>query len=127
MDSRQVILTTRITVGVLLTLVLAGCRTPARTLYYWGDYETLAYQSYVAPGKTPLQAQVEMLRADLQKAAAANLPAHPGLHAHLGYLYYQLGMFDAARKEFETEKALFPESARLMDRLLRQPKVTTVP
>ena len=42
----------------------------------------------------------------------------PGWHAHLGYLYFELGKSDQARQEFETEKANFPESAVFMDRLL---------
>jgi hypothetical protein len=31
---------------------------------------------------------------------------------------YQIGRLDEARREFETEKARFPESAVFMDRLL---------
>lgn len=104
--------------GVLL---LAGCQTQ-RSLYYWGHYEPLIYQSYAAPQKAPPEKQIEELLADEQKAAAANLPVHPGFHAHLGYLYYQTGKYDLARKEFEAEKQLFPESAQFMDRMLNQPQ-----
>jgi len=46
----------------------------------------------------------------------------PGFHAQLGYAYYELGKVDQARQEFETEKADFPESAVLMDRLLARLK-----
>jgi len=42
----------------------------------------------------------------------------PGWHAHLGYLYYELGQRDQARQELLTEKAEFPESKVFMDRLL---------
>ncbi|MDD5141645.1 MAG: DUF4810 domain-containing protein [Verrucomicrobiales bacterium] len=98
-------------------LVLAGgCSTP--TVYYWGHYENLIYASYAAPGKIPPEMQVEQLEADYQKARSANKPVPPGFHAYLGYLYSELGKMDQARQEFETEKALFPESAVFMDRLL---------
>ena len=50
--------------------------------------------------------------------SSENKPVPPGFHAHLGYLYYQLGKADAARQELQTEKAEFPESAVFMDRLL---------
>jgi hypothetical protein len=129
MEPRKVTPMTRNSAGALLafvTLLFGGCQN-ARPLYYWGHYETLAYQSYVAPGKTSPETQIEKLKEDLQKAAAANLPAHPGLHAQLGYLYYQLGKYDEAVKEFEAEKSLFPESAAFMDRMLQQPKAPIAP
>ncbi|MEK7388245.1 MAG: DUF4810 domain-containing protein [Elusimicrobiota bacterium] len=95
---------------------LIGCATPAH--YAWGQYEDLVYDSYAKPGATPPEKQVEKLEEDYQKARSTNKPVPPGWHAHLGYLYFQLGKSDQARQEFETEKATFPESAVFMDRLL---------
>lgn len=100
----------------LPALLMMGCATP--TLYSWGHYEELIYVSYAAPGKVSAEMQVERLEQDYQKARAENKRMPPGFHAHLGYLYVQLGKLDQARQEFETEKAEFPESAVLMDRLL---------
>jgi hypothetical protein len=39
----------------------------------------------------------------------------PGVHAHLGYMYYLSGNAEAAFDEFATERALFPESATFVD------------
>jgi hypothetical protein len=100
-----------------MALLLAGCGTP-RTIYYWGYYEPLIYTTYATPGKATPEVQVLKLEEDLQKAKAKNKPIPPGFHAHLGYLYFQLGKADQARQEFETEKANFAESAVFMDRLL---------
>lgn len=111
----------RLLPGLVLLLLLAGCQT-ARPLYFWGQYEALIYQSYVSPEKASADVQVTKLKADLEKAKSADLPSPPGLHAHLGYLYYTLGRFDEAQAEFETEKQLFPESAVFIDRLLQQHK-----
>ncbi|MDD2762524.1 MAG: DUF4810 domain-containing protein [Opitutaceae bacterium] len=109
----------RLLVGAILLLLLcSGCQT-ARPLYYWGNYEATLYTSYANPGKMPPEEQILKLQEDITKAAAAGLPVHPGLHSQLGYLYLQGGNADAARKEFETEKALYPESAVLMDRFLK--------
>ncbi|HTD13237.1 MAG TPA: DUF4810 domain-containing protein [Steroidobacteraceae bacterium] len=106
-------------VGVLASLlVLAGCAAAPRTLYTWGSYEELIYASYATPGKVAPQEQVEILEKDYQQARAANKRMPPGWHAHLGYLYYQLGKTDQARQELLTEKAEFPESGVFMDRLL---------
>jgi hypothetical protein len=100
---------------VVLTL-FTGCATP--TLYSWGNYECAVYAMYAKPGAMPPERQAGLLEGDYQKARSANQPVPPGWHAHLGYLYYQLGKADQARQEFETEKATFPESAVFMDRLL---------
>lgn len=103
----------------LAALLLAGCQT-ARPLYHWGSYETVAYLSYAQPEKAPLALQLEKLQKDV--ADSSKLAAHPGLHAQLGYVYFQLGRVDEAVKEFEAEKALFPESATFMDRMIARAK-----
>lgn len=102
--------------AVLLAL-LAGCTAPS-SLYLWDHYEPLVYATYAKPGAVPPERQIDLLEQDYQKARAANKPVPPGFHAHLGYLYAQIGRIDQARQAFETEKASFPESAVLMDRLL---------
>lgn len=99
-----------------LLALLAGCASPP--LYQWGQYESLVYATFAAPGAMPPERQIELLEQDYQKARSANRPVPPGFHAHLGYLYYHIGRLDQARQEFETEKANFPESAVFMDRLL---------
>ncbi len=97
--------------------LLGGCQTRP-TIYSWGSYEPLIYTMYAAPGKATPEVQVMKLEEDFQKAKARNKPVPPGFHAHLGYLYFQLGKADQARQEFQTEKANFPESVVFMDRLL---------
>ena len=101
---------------LVIPLLITGCESP--DVYYWGHYESLVYVTYAKPGKVPPEAQVLKMEEDLQKAAAANKPVPPGFHAYLGYLDYQLGKPDLARREFEKEKALFPESTVFMDRML---------
>lgn len=101
---------------LLLAAFGTGCAAP--TMYSWGRYENLVYQSYAKPGEMPPERQVEALEEDYQKARSENKPVPPGWHAHLGYLYFQLGKFDQSKQEFETEKSNFPESAVYVDRLL---------
>ncbi|HLP24784.1 MAG TPA: DUF4810 domain-containing protein [Acidobacteriota bacterium] len=105
--------------AVLAPAFFAGCQT-ARPLYYWGNYEGSLYQAYSHPEKMPAEEQIAKLQEDLTKAAAAGLKTNPGLHAQLGYAYLHVGKPEEARKEFETEKVLFPESAVLMDRLIQK-------
>ena len=99
-------------------LALAGCATRPPTIYQWGSYEELVYTSHAAPGNVPPEKQIEILEADYEKARAGDRRMPPGWHAHLGYLYVQLGKTDQGRQELLTEKTQFPESGVFVDRLL---------
>jgi hypothetical protein len=70
----------------------------------------------------PPEAQITQLEEDYQKARAANKSVPPGYHAHLGFLYFQVGKPDQALQSLQTEKALFPESTVYMDRLIARIK-----
>lgn len=101
----------------LAAFLLTGCET-TKPLYYWGNYENTLYLSYKKPEKATPQEQAARLEEDLAQAAARHLSPPPGLHAQLGFAYLELGRTDEAKKQFEAEKALFPESTVFMDRLL---------
>ena len=100
-----------------LAALLVGCSTPT-TIYSWGRYEDQVYALYAHPEKATPELQVILMEGDYERARAKNQRVPPGFHAHLGYLYVQLGKLDRARRELETEKAEFPESTVFMDRLL---------
>ena len=102
--------------GTLVGLALSGCGAPP--LYYWGHYEELVYDMYAKPGKATPSVQVERLSHDVEYAAANGLRVAPGVHLHLGYMYFLEGNAAAARQELETEKQLFPEATVFVDRLL---------
>ncbi len=102
---------------VASALLFAGCQTN-RSLYYWGNYETVAYLTYSKPEKATLELQLEKLQEDVAKSA--KIAPHPGLHAQLGYVLFQLGRVDDAVKEFSTEKSLFPEATVFMDRMIEK-------
>ncbi len=115
----------RATLGAMAALgalLISGCATKPATLYEWGSYQTQVYNLYNDQGKVPIQTQIEKLEADYQIARSANKAVPPGYHAHLGYLYFQVGKKDQSLQEFETEKKLFPESSVFMDRMIAQVK-----
>jgi hypothetical protein len=102
-------------------LALAGC-AKKQPLYQWGSYEDQVYALYSDTGKVPIEAQLQSLERDYQAARSANRPVPPGFHAHMGYLYFQLGKIDQAFQSFVTEEELFPESKIFMDRLIARIK-----
>jgi hypothetical protein len=99
-------------------LAMAACVTTPRSLYAWGNYEDLIYAASVKPGSLTPEAQADQLEKDRQIAQAAGKRLPPGWRAHLAAVYAQSGRTDLAEQELLAEKAAFPESATLVDRLL---------
>ncbi|MGA3008447.1 MAG: DUF4810 domain-containing protein [Opitutaceae bacterium] len=99
-----------------MAALVAGCQSP--DIYYWGSYEKLIYVSYAKPDKATPEMQAQVMEEDMHEAISANKPLPPGFHAHLGYLYYQMGKSDLAVREFQKEKEQFPESTVFMNRLI---------
>lgn len=99
-------------------LLLSGCAGP-QTLYQWEGYQAQVHQYFTEQSR---EAQVEALEKDLQKIRATSGAVPPGYHAQLGLLYSSLGKDDQMVQQFQTEKALFPESATYMDFLLNNAK-----
>jgi hypothetical protein len=113
----------RAVLAALLIVALGALSACAdKSIYHWGRYEDLLYDMYVNPGKADPGTQVAQLTEDVDKAYAEGKPVPPGVHAHLGYLYYQQGNLGGATQEFETEKRLFPESTTLVDGMLQRMK-----
>lgn len=102
--------------GVLLVTcsIMTGCAT-SKPLYYWGNYETLVYEMYIEPGAADPATQAQKLKEDISEAGAEGMHVPPGLHAHLGYMYFLQGNTHDAKLEFETEKKLFPEATKFVD------------
>lgn len=105
--------------AVVAALLSGGCAS-SPNLYSWGHYEQNVYDMYVAPDKATAEIQVEQMEADIERARSKGQALPPGFQAHLGYLYFQLGKPDLARRSFESEKVAFPESAVLMDRFINK-------
>lgn len=100
--------------GVMLTLT--ACKT-TEPLYYHGEYNKAVY-AYFKGDDTTVEQQIETLQQTIQAAEAAGKPIAPGIHAHLGMLYFESGNAALGTQHFEHEKALFPESAKYLDFLL---------
>lgn len=99
----------------LALLALGGC-AQQKTLYQWEGYQPQIHQYFKGENA---EAQVRELEADLEKIKAKNGAVPPGYHAQLGLLYSSLGKDDQMIQQFQTEKALFPESAKYMDFLTK--------
>ncbi|MBM3114879.1 DUF4810 domain-containing protein [Jeongeupia naejangsanensis] len=105
--------------ALLAGVLLSGCNTAPKTLYQWGGYQQQVYKHF--QGQAP-ETQIAALEESFQKIRANGAMPPPGYHAHLGMLYSEIGKGDQAVQQFNTEKALFPESVAYMDFLLKNYK-----
>lgn len=100
-----------------LLFALSACKT-TEPLYYHGTYNTAVYTYLKGDESTPAE-QIASLQQVIQTAEANGKRIAPGIHAHLGLLYFDAGNSDLGKQHFEHEKALFPESAKYLDFLLK--------
>ena len=96
-------------------LFLTGCANRG-SIYQWGGYDTMLYQSYKNPEKAVefrqgLELHVAKMEQSQQKIA-------PGLYAELGTLYLQAGDSTKAVAMYTKERDAWPESRGLMDALI---------
>ena len=105
---------------LLIVCVIAGINGCASkpTLYHWGSYEDMLYKMYVKPSKATPLIQIGKITEDIHKANAKQYKVAPGIYAHLGMLYAQIGDAPAAISALKMEKKLFPESTVMIDGLI---------
>ncbi|MGD9209868.1 MAG: DUF4810 domain-containing protein [Desulfobacteraceae bacterium] len=106
----------------MLSLAFIGCSGGSKNLYYWGHYEESIYSMYLEPGKLSTTDEILRLEEQIEKAKASGQLVPPGLHAHIGYLYYNDGDYNMSVNHFQIEKNKFPESAGFIDGLLERMK-----
>lgn len=99
-----------------LSVLAQGCASPRK--YAWGNYDTTLYAHYKSPQN--LEAHLERLE-EIVRSAEAESPGRvpPGLYAEYGYALYEAGRTDEAIYWFEKEKAQWPESNVLMEKMIR--------
>lgn len=110
--------------GVLLPLSLVMVTACApQTKYSWGGYEGALYSYYKNP--TEAKGTAEVIAKTIADAEGKGKKVPPGLYAEYGYLQLELGGADAAIASFEKEKAAWPESAALMDNMIKTARIPT--
>jgi hypothetical protein len=112
----------RLPVAALIACLLGAGACAPQTIYSWGSYEQLVYDMYAKPGKADPGTQIAKLTADVERANAEGKKVPPGIHAHLGYLYYTQGQVAEAAEQLTIEKQLFPESGVFVDGMLARMK-----
>ncbi len=98
---------------ILLSLcMVCGC---ASTCYHWYGYDESLYGYYKHPDIGKLQSSLE---STIQRGEKDNrIP--PGIYAEYGYVLYESGRYNEAIEFFKKEQEHWPESAVLMQKMIR--------
>lgn len=105
---------TSLTVAVVALAMAASACAPT-TLFEWGNYEPALYAYTQNPENRAVYQ--EALEGAIKRGRDRNAVA-PGLLAELGYLHMEAGETAEALRCFQEERERFPESAKLMDRVI---------
>jgi hypothetical protein len=98
-----------------LAAAASACTPQAN--YHWGSYDAALYRHYRDPQDR--EQWVEALRTTILEAEQRGMKVPPGLCAEYGYALLEEGQAAAALPWFEREKKTWPESAVLMEKMIR--------
>lgn len=110
-------------VGVVLAM-LSGCTTTG-PLYYWGEYPKMLDVYYSQPGNMTAAQQVRLLQNTVDAAERNQQKVAPGIYAHLGVAYADLGRQAEAEAAFSQEVALYPESQVWLEGMVKRARKAT--
>ncbi len=101
-----------------IAILVSGC---VQAKYHWGGYETALYKYYKSPAELENLAE-ELADVIAQGERDGNVP--PGVYGEFGYILLVQGNSKEAISYFEKEKKLWPESAQLMDTMIKTAKTS---
>jgi hypothetical protein len=102
--------------ALVLALSASACSGPT-SYYYWGRYPETLYAHYSAPQQR--EAWIEGLKTTILEAEQEGRKMPPGVYAEYGYALFEEGQTAEAIAYYQKERALWPESRFLMDKLIR--------
>lgn len=101
-------------------VILVGCES-TQPLYYHGNYNQALYNHFKGNAQ-PLSEQIAEFEYLIQQSRTKSKQVAPGIYAHLGYLYLQLGNDKKGLHYLQLEKRYFPESQAYINFLEKKVK-----
>jgi hypothetical protein len=106
-------------IGILAIALLYGCAAPPKPMYYWGEYSQSLYSLKKNSNAETADSHLKVLDDIMLKSKEMDLKVPPGICAEYGYYMLSAGKKEEAKKMFQTEKDIYPESTVLMDRMIK--------
>lgn len=100
-----------------LCVLCTGCAKP-NAMYCMDNYSSTLYACRKNPSQEQQDKHIKAMQDIVAKSEQRNLPVPPGIFAELGYIHLKAGQMAEARKYFEAENRLYPESKVFTTRLL---------
>lgn len=111
---------TKIILSVLFALLFAGCASSTpRQIYYWNGSYTASTYDYLNE-TSDFYKHIDELEETVEYAYASGRKIPPGLLAHIGLLYSNIGNDQKASMYLEKEAEIFPESRAYIEFLKQQ-------
>ena len=112
MTMRKAVLLLAVSAAALLA---AACGP--KTMYTWHGYDDSLYAHYKNPQDHAKH--IERLQQIVTQTEADGLKMPPGVYAEYGYALLEESRFDESVTYFKKEKETWPESAVIMDKMIR--------
>ncbi len=104
---------------IFLLLSLQACTTTVNpSNLYWGNYSNTLHMVKKEPGAASTLEHRTELESIIEEAKNKDAKVPPGLHAELGFMYFNSGDAAQATAQYKTEAELYPESEKLMKILI---------
>ncbi|WP_353116673.1 DUF4810 domain-containing protein [Nitratidesulfovibrio sp.] len=101
-----------------LCVLCTGCAKPGNAMYCMDNYSSTLYACRKNPAQDQQDKHIKAMQDIVAKSEQRNLPVPPGIFAELGYIHLKAGQMAEAKKYFEAENRLYPESKVFTARLL---------
>lgn len=109
-----------LTAAIAASFLLSSCGG-TKEVYNWVDYDDVSYSYLKDADKESMQDLLSCYRDIIRgKRDSESGKVPPGIYAEYGYLLFQQGQAEKARKMMEMEIKLYPESAIFLDRMLER-------
>ncbi len=103
---------------ILLITIFTGC--VQNSMYYWNGYSKSLYNYKKMPDDNTKQLHIESLEKIISKSEYYGKKVPPGIYCEYGYYCILDENFIDAKKYFELEKNLYPESEKFVNILLNE-------
>ena len=102
-------------------ILICGCSNQPKQLYNYENYSDTYYHYKKDAGERSALEYKQNLEKTIENADnSTSKRVAPGLYADLGYTYLKSGNNQKAIEYFTKEKAIYPESAHFMDRMIQK-------
>ena len=101
---------------VLLIVLISGC--VQTSIYYWGNYSDTLYKYKKAPSDEALVKHIKSIEKIIEESENLKQKVPPGVYCEYGYYFMLEENYVDAKKYFELETVLYPESTKFINVLM---------